>query len=224
MAELSTLSPESKLSKTMQSFFCDLIEVRLRFKAGDLDTAAFLRAVDQIGISTEADEDGDREILLIFACENKTDDYHAHVTVRLRKDESGIVEIGYYTGLTERAVEPPLNVTNCANWLGEFFAAEVTSHVHINYAFDKSFIPAVSLNFPLTTTEKVLAGTVVSGLALVFPSSFPNTTAIIQSGPNDGTYLFLRKTVQLNLKDFQIVNELENISPLVNTLLKKGDS
>lgn len=220
MAEPTTLFPNI-CSKAMKSFKCDLIEVRFRFKPSEMNIAAFLKAVDEFGVSTEPDEDGDRQIVLIFACDDESNDYHSHVTVSIWSDESGSVEIGYYTGGAERAVPPPLNVANCANWLGEFFTTEVRAHVHLNYTFDKSFVPSVSLNFPLTTTEKGLAGTVVSGLALVFPT-YPNITAIIQSGGNNETYLFLRKTVQMNLKDFQVVNELESMSVLVSNLIKKA--
>lgn len=222
MAEPTALFPDV-CSKAMKNFNCDLVELRLWFKPGDIDVAAFLRAVDEIGISTEADDDGDREIILIVGCENESDDYHAHITVRLWQDERGMVEISYFTGGAEQVVGPPLNVTNCANWLGEFFKSEVKVHVHSNYTFDKSFMPTVSLNFPLMTTEKALAGTIVSGLALVFPS-YPNTTAIIQSGQNNETFIFLRKTVQLNLKDFKVISELESMSPLVNTLIKRRDA
>jgi hypothetical protein len=79
----------------------------------------------------------------------------------------------------------------------------------------------MSLNFPLTSSEKSLAGAVVSGLALILPQD-PKTTVIIQSGKNGETYIFLRKTIQLDLKDFSLMSELEQQLTLVETLVKKA--
>lgn len=204
----------------LQKFSCDSVEVRLRFKAGEMDVDAFLLAADEIGLPTECDEDGDREINLVFPDETISDAYHLHVTIRLWKNQSGNAELGFYTGGAEGSGEPRLTAENCAGWLGGFFKAAVIAHVHINYTFDQSFIPAVSLNFPLTTSDKALAGTMVSGLALIFPSE-PKTTAIIQSGQNDATHLFLRKTTSVDLKSFNLFDELEKTAVLVNRLVRK---
>jgi hypothetical protein len=50
----------------------------------------------------------------------------------------------------------------------------------------------------------------------------PKTTVIIQSGKNGETYIFLRKTIQLDLKDFSLMSELEQQLTLVETLVKKA--
>lgn len=220
MAEPTALLSDSTLSMAMQRFNCESVELRLRFKADEMDVDAFLAAADEKGFSTEPDDDGDREITEVFPNENKTDDYHAHFTVRLWKNRSGNAEVGYYTGAAEGSGEPPLNADNCVAWLGGFFMSEMTAHLHINYKFGSSFIPAVSLNFPLTTSDKALAGTMVSGLALMFPSE-PKTTAIIQSGQDDETHLFLRKTISADLKAFHLFEELEKTVVLVNRLVSK---
>lgn len=221
MAEPTTLISDLTASIPMKSFHCDTLELRIQFEIGGLDVDAFLSAVDELGISTESDEDGDREIILIFASESNPDDYHAHLTVRVWKDGSGRTEIGYYSGGTETAVDG-VSAENCAQWMGKFFASEVTAHVHINYTFDKSFKPTVNLNFPAPTTEKALAGSIVSGLALIFPT-YPGTTAVVQAGENDETYIFLRKTVKAGLTTFRVTEELENTSELVSSLIRKSE-
>jgi hypothetical protein len=223
MAEPTALLSDFTTSPTMQSFHCDTVELRIQFEAGEMDIDAFLSAVDEIGVPTESDKDGDREIILILANEGAAKEYHAHLTVRIWKNRSGRAEIGYYTGGTESALNGPPSAENIAQWLGRFFVSEMTAHVHMNYTFNKSFKPTMSLNFPLTTTEKGLAGAVVSGLALIFPLSYPDTTAIIQSGEDNDTYIFLRKTVKASLMNFHLTEELENTSALVNNLIKRGE-
>lgn len=220
MAEPTALLGDLTASTTMKSFHCDTVELRIQFEVGDMDVAAFLSAVDELDVSTESDEDGDREIILICASESNPDDYHAHLTVRIWKDGSGRTEIGYYSSGTESAVDG-LNAEQCAQWVGKFFASEVTAHVHINYTFDKSFKPTVNLNFPAPTTEKALAGSMVSGLALIFPT-YPGTTAVIQAGESEETYIFLRKTVKATVATFRVNEELENTSALVNSLIRQA--
>src|SRR6266567_1788256 len=169
MAEPTILSAEQK-NMSMERFHCDTFELGLRFDEGEMNVDAFLKDVSQRGISIEPDEDGDREISFAFKTDDSAaDKYHAHLTVHIWKDGSGRADLSYHTGEAERGIQPPPTVHDCADWLGQFFVDELTAHMHVNYTFSKPFVPTVSLNFPLTTSEKGLAGTVVSGLALILP-------------------------------------------------------
>jgi hypothetical protein len=221
MAEPFALFPYHK-PMSLERFHCDTFELRLRFDAGEQNVDAFLKALNEKGVKTEPDEDGDREIGFAVASDDETsDEYHAHITVRIWEDGSGRLDLSYHSGEAEKNIEPPPSVSDCARWLGAFFTDELTTHTHVNYTLDKSFNPTMSLNFPLTSSEKSLAGAVVSGLALILPQD-PKTTVIIQSGKNGETYIFLRKTIQLDLKDFSLMSELEQQLTLVETLVKKA--
>jgi hypothetical protein len=205
----------------MDVFHCDMFEMRIRFEPHEMNVKAFLEALSEKGIKAEPDEDGDTEISLTFPCADETvSDYHAHLTVNLWKSGRGKLDLSYHRGGTEKGAVSPASVNDCGQWLGSFFTDKVTAHIHVNYTFGKSFAPAITLNFPLVTSDKALAGALVSGLALVFPND--PKSAIIQSGKNE-TYLFVREVVQMDLKEFSLNQELGNISQTVNNLVKKTD-
>jgi len=203
----------------MGDFHCDTFEMRIRFEPHEMNTEAFLKAVADQGISMEPDADGDTEVTLTFPGDK--DAHHAHLTVNLWKSGRGRAELSYHSSDTEKGAKAPSSADNCAQWLGEFFRDKVTAHVHVNYTFDKLFTTTITLPFPLVTSEKGLAGALVSGLALVFPNDAGS--AIIQRVTNE-TFLFVRQTIQVDLKDFSMFTELERLSELVNNLVVKQSS
>jgi hypothetical protein len=221
MAEPSALFPELKLSMNMREFHCDSVELRIQFQPDAMNVDDFIAYLKERGVDTDPDEDGDTLISLVFASdETAGEPCHSHLTVRIWKDKSGIVELGYYPGRGEKAIDPPPTVSDCAQWIGSFFQTELRIHVHLDYTFNQSFTPKVSLNFPLPTSDKQLAGTTVSGLALIVPGD-EKATAIIQSGEDRQTHLFIRKTRQIDLKAFHVLDELERTAGLVSSLISK---
>jgi hypothetical protein len=221
MAEPSALFPELKLSMTMNKFHCDSVELRVQFPADAMNVDDFLAHLNEQGVNTEPDDDGDKMISVVLA-EGETEDeqYHTHMVARVWKDKSGMVDLGYFPGKGEKAIAPPPTASSAAQWLGSFFQSDVRLHVHLDYTFNQSFTPKVSLNFPLPTSDKQLAGTTVSGLALIIPGH-ENATAIIQSGEDKQTHLFIRKTRQMDLKTFQLLDELSRTEALVDSLMGK---
>jgi hypothetical protein len=182
-----------------------------------MNTTAFLAAVKERGVAADTDKDGDTNVSVTFGSKDGASDFHAHLRVRLRKDNSGRVELSYHSdSFQDKGAEP--YVEDCTRWLAEFFREKVTAHLHVNYTFDEAFTPTVILNFPLVTSEKSLAGALVAGLALVFPN---DKTVIIQSGKSE-TYIFVRETVQMELRQFSLSGELERLSVMVNSLVKKS--
>jgi len=88
--------------------------------------------------------------------------------------------------------------------------------VHINYTFDNSFTTVVPIPFPLVITGP-LAGSLVSGLALMLPNDA--TTAILQR-IDDEIYVFLRRTFEIDLREFNLFAELEKLSTTVSSLIE----
>ncbi|HKO62480.1 MAG TPA: hypothetical protein VJV03_15050 [Pyrinomonadaceae bacterium] len=212
------------MSLDLKEYHCDTFQLRMQFDTGEMNVEAFLSALAERGISTEADSDGVRDLELVFGSDDPSDDRcHAHANIRIWKDDSGRVVLSYHEGKTSNGIDPPPNVEEAPKWLGNFFSDKsLTTHVHVNYTFNQSYRPTVTLHFPLVTSEKELAGSIVTGLAFTLPTE-PKTTAIVQSGATDEIHLFLRKTVQIQLKDFVLAAELQKLSSLVNVLIKKAD-
>lgn len=222
MAEPTVLIP-SLTPMNMQSFHCDTFELQMRFQARTINLDAFLNAVSEKGIHGKPDADGNTKIALVFRGNSETSsNCHAHLTVSVRKSGQARAELTYHSVGTKKAIVPPPSVEDCAQWFGSFLTGEIETHLHIDYTFDESFTPAISLRFPLTTSEKSLAGALVSGLALTLPEA-PSRTLIIQSGEEKETYLFIRETTHQSLKDFNLLKELEQRSELVSSIVKKSN-
>lgn len=90
------------------------------------------------------------------------------------------------------------------------------------YLYDKSFSPVIPLPFPVVTSEKALAGSLVTGLSLLLKND-PPESAIIQSGV-DQTYLMFMGGANINLKEFNLSDELERLSASVNPLIKRQEA
>ncbi len=214
----------SPMSLSLEEYHCDTFQLRMQFDTGEMDVERFLEAVSERGIATDADADGVREIELVFGGEEEVEvTCHAHANVRIWKDNSGRVELSYHAGTSVDGLEPPPTLADAPSWLGQFFADKpLTTHIHVNYTFDQSYEPTISLSFPLVASNKQLAGAVVTGLAFTLPTE-PKTTVILQSGATNQTYLFLRRTIQTQLKEFELNMELQNLTSLVSVVIKKAE-
>lgn len=221
MDQLTTLEDESHVAMSMEAFHCETFEVRMRFDSHEMNIEGFLESLSERGISAEPDADGDRDVSLTFPGGEEGSPYHGHLTVQIWNSGSANAELSYHSGDTEKGAESPLTVDDCAKWFGSFFHEAVTAHLHVDYGFDKTFTAVVTLPFPLVTSEKHLAGAMVSGLAL----TIPNETKIpIIQRVNDKIYLFLRETIQVDLSKFSFLSELERFSGFVDALIKKTNA
>lgn len=204
---------------SMDDFHCESFQMRIQADPLELRVDELLSALREQGIDDdlEPDEDGD---VIAFGEFTGNGGYYAHLAVSLVKDRSGTIDLTYFSGSDD---EPKgvVRVDDCASWLGTFFNKNVQIHRHINYSFPRPFSPVVNLPFPLVSSEKELAGAVVAGLALVLPSG---TTAILHHDPEEPeTYLFLRDTVERDLKQFNLFSELGLLTTTVNKLVKANE-
>lgn len=202
----------------MDDFHCNTFEMRVRFKPLEMDVDALLKALAEKGIDTNPDVDGDTKVALTFPGHKGT--YHAHLEVNLWKSGRGSAGLSYHSGETEKGDHHLASAGNCAQWFGGFFKDTLTAHVHVNYTFDKSYATTVALPFPLVTDDKTLAGAMVSGLALKLPNQ---TDPTILQRIEDRIFIFLRSTFQVDLAEFDLISELEELSSTVGKLVKKVD-
>ena len=204
----------------MGDFHCDTFEMRIRFQPHELNVEAFLKALPEHGIEAEKDDDGDTGVFTVFSASETSDaNYHAHLSVDVKKDGGGDVNLTYYPGSKNRT-DSSLNAETCAQWLADFFIEKaIATHLHVNYAFDKSFATVIALPFLYITSEAALAGATVSGLALTLPKD--NKGAIIQRN-DDQTYLFLREGAQIDLQQFNLFGELNKLTTSVSIFVKEN--
>lgn len=212
-------------TKTMKDFHCEMLELSLRFSSQDVDQDAFLKAAEIENREEYTDEDGDFAAAVSFGAREQSTDYHAHMRVRFFKEGEHRIEISYHDSRGEAIEDPkPPYAEDCAQWVGGFFkAGKVQARISASYTFDKSFWPVVSLPFPFTSPEKALAGSVVTGLSILFPKEVPES-AVIQMGSDDDTMVFFNTKSELNLKEFDLFDELKRLSFSVNSLVRKQET
>lgn len=208
----------------MQGFHCEMLELSFWFSSEDMDQNAFLKALGVENREEYTDQDGDFGMALNFTAREESTDYHAHMRVWFFKDGRNRIDISYHDSKAEEADNKPPSVEDCLQWIASFFKVDkVVSRRSGSYTFDKSFSPVVSLPFPLISSEKALAGSLVTGLSILFPKETPETV-IIQTTPGDDTMLFFNTSSELNLKEFDLFKELERLSVSVNSLVKKQEN
>jgi hypothetical protein len=213
-------------TKTMGSFHCEMLELSLRFSSDDMDQDAFLKAVEVDNREELTDEDGNFAMALTFNEHEQNTDYHAHSRVRFFKDGQNMIDLRYHQSAPRATDEKPPYAESCARWLGSFFKVDkVTARISASYTFDKSFSPVVSLPFPLISSEKALTGSLVTGLSILFPKEEGAEMVIIQAGgDNDDTSLFFNTKSEVNLKEFNLLDELARLSVSVSALVRKQEN
>jgi hypothetical protein len=218
-------SVSERPSRKMDEFHCDMLELSFEFAREDLDEPAFLKAVSELEVDGYTDDDGNIDIALSFGSRDKPPKPHAHLIVRLNKESKSRAELRFHNSTMEMEEDQPPYVDECVQWFSGFFKSDtIAAHVHVAYIFGESFSPTVTLPFPLVTSEKGLAGSLVMGISFLLPKGQLVTTATIQITPKGGTYLYITITDATNLKDFNLFAELERLSPSVNTLVKRKDA
>ncbi len=205
---------------SMEDFRCDTFEMRIRFVRESLNTDRLLGALAENEVVAETDEDGDTEVFAVLgASEGSAASYHAHLSVDISQEGAGTVELFFYPGSRHRTTSS-LNAETCAQWLAEFFEHEtIATHLHVNYTFDNSVKPIIALPFPILASEPLLAGATVSGVALTLPN---DTLGAIIQRTSDQTFLFLRETAQINLREFDLIGELKRLTDSVRLFVKEN--
>jgi len=208
----------------MDDFQCDMLEMLFHFPLEEMDRDAFLATISELGVDINTDDAGNVRAAIFLGSREQPPKQHAHLRVRLGK-KKGTLELIYF-GIPIKVKNEKLPyVEDCAQWLGQFFKSDtMKAHTHVTYTFDKSFSPVIVLPFPLFTSEKTLAGSLVSGLSILLPKEDPPETAIIQTS-GDETHVSLGTTLEVNLKDFDLFAELKRLSvSLIHSLVKKQET
>lgn len=205
----------------MEDFHCDMFTLDIPITEEGFDKIAFLKEIGVENESEYVDEDGDMSLSLPFASRKDPSKQHAHVRIIIYKNKSGTATINYHqTGSIPQEKKPPY-LEDCAQWLGEFFKYDDTPAViYVAYEFEKVFTPTIPLPFPLVTSSKALSGLKVTGLSLTFPQDSPVDTAIVQY-ESDDVFLFIRKNLEVRLKEFDVYQQLEKLTITVNSLVKR---
>jgi hypothetical protein len=209
----------------MKNFCCDMLILGFRFATEEIDQDALIKAAGIENKEEYIDEDGDFMMGVSLDASEEATDYHAHMRIQFYKNGKNLIEITYHSGGIKVEGTRPPHVENCTQWLSNFFKNDkLNSRVMAAYEFDKSYLPVVSLPFPLVTPEKELAGSLVTGLSLVFPPREGGPeTAIIQRY-DEQVFLSLTAGGDVSLKDFNLLTKLEELSVSVNSLVKKWEA
>jgi hypothetical protein len=205
----------------MEDFHCDMFDLSLRFSTEDFDKSSFLK---EIGVENESeymDKDGDLPLRVSFGSQEDPPKQHAHLNIIFRAEGSVRATINYHQSATKIVDVKPPYLEDCARWFGGFFKRdELPAHIHIAYEFEEGFTTSIPLPFPLVASSKALSGLKVTGLSFDYPENGPVDSAIIQR-QKDGVYLFIQKDAAINLKEFDLYQELKKLTATVATLVKK---
>jgi hypothetical protein len=206
---------------SMDTFNCDTYELHFRFEPGDIDRDAFLKAVsDAPYIDENINEEEAIDVALSFGSKEQPPKLHSHLRVRVDK-EKGRADLSYHESpLKVDDVKPPY-AEDCARWLGEFFKVEkIEAFESASFRFDKSFSSVVTFPFPLVTSEKPLAGALVTGMSIIIPKEPSPLMAIMQSAGEEIT-VYLTTKFEVNLREFDLLTALKGLSKSVRNLVKK---
>jgi hypothetical protein len=206
----------------MLDFHCEMLELSLSFSSNDFDESAFLTAAKVERKEDYIDEDGDFVMSMSFDTHDESSDYHAHMVVLLMKNGQSRIDIRYHDSRIEKSTSEAPYAEDCARWIGSFFKIdELVARIAAGYEFDNSFSPIICLPFPLVSTEKTLAGSLVTGLSILFPREKGPENIIIEVGSEGSTGVFLKTRSELKLKEFNLNEELKRLSASVNSLIRK---
>jgi len=206
----------------MLDFHCEMLELSVRFSSEEFDEPAFLKAAEVDEKEKYIDEDGDFVMNLSFGTRDESSDYHAHMLILIMRNGKHRIDIRYHDSRIEESNDGAPYAEDCAPWIGSFFKTEKqVARIAAGYEFDSSFSPVISLPFPLVSSEKILAGSLITGLSILFPKESGAENIIIEAGEDGTTGIFLKTRSELKLKEFNLNEELKRLSISVNTLITK---
>jgi hypothetical protein len=201
-------------SVNLKDFYCNYIELTVRFSIGDFDKESFLKDVG-------GEQPKDR-YSFIYGSQAFPAKQHAHIDIRFLSEEKGRARILYTRSDEHVTDERPPYMEDCGQWLGGFFKTEnLHVSVEVGFEFDGGFKPTIPLPFPLVTESEALAGVKVNGLGLKFPDDSYIHTAIIQRFGEVITLTVLT-AAEVSARGFNGVDVLKHVYGAVGTLVRKA--
>jgi hypothetical protein len=215
----------------MGDFHCKTVEMYFGIAADAVEKQALIEATAEWGEAEkeEGGEDKGVEISLLFASRDNPENHHAHMRVQFLPEEDVQVRISFHDSKgeveDEEARKPP-HMEDAVKWLGQYIKRdELTMGMTLFYGFEEDFAPALPLPYPVLSKDKMLAGTMVTGLSIQFPSDSIFDHAIVQT--IDKKFgVSINGHDEINLKDFDLYEELKKLEPTVMALtikLEKDD-
>lgn len=208
----------------MEDFHCDMFNLSFNFTSEDFDKSAFLKEVGIENESEYVDEDGDLMFRLFLPSKEDMSKQHSHLTVLIRSDMTGRVSLDFHKPGSKQVENKPPYLEEATLWLSAFFKkSEVVARMDIAYEFGNDFETVIPMPFPLLASSKALSGLKVTGLSFEFPPDNPVRSAILQK-ETDKRYVFIQVRNSVNLKTFDLYQELGKFKGTVESLVRKQDS
>ena len=214
----------------MEDFYCDRLHVSFTFSAKDFKKAPFLKASGIKDESKLVDEDGDLLLRFSFTSREEPPKEHGHLRIIVFADKTGVAMLDFHKAGSRALKKKPPYLEEAATWLSGFFKPEeLPVTITAAYEFDDEFLPVIPLPFPLVATSKDLSGLKVTGISLQYPPDDPIESVIVQidtigRSVTRRPYLFVQKReVPFKLKEFGLYEQLGNLQPFVDTLMRKQE-
>lgn len=196
---------------SLKEFFCEYFELDFSFSLSDFDKNAFLKNVNV----------EERESYSFgYGSLSRPGEQHAHIDIVLRPNAPCRAKIAYHRSEAKFLDERPPYMEDCARWLGGFLRTkDVAAEVVAVYLFDKGCSLILGLPFPLITTSKELAGSLVAGITIEFPARSRLRRAVIQKEGENTRVLAMTKS-KIRLRVFDLEKELAQISSVIVKIVK----
>lgn len=211
-------------------FHCKTVEMYFGIAADAVEKQALVAATEEwIEGEKEEGEDEDNDIFITFTSRDNPENHHAHMRLQFLPEDDVQVSISFHDtkGETEsEKVRKSPHMEDAVKWLGQYIRRDkLTAGMTLFYGFEEGFTPALPLPYPVLSKDKRLAGTMVTGLSIQFPSDSIFDHAIIQT-VEKSFGISINGHDEISLKDFDLYEELKKLEPTVMALtirLEKAD-
>lgn len=178
---------------------------------------------DKEGLANDAKDNAPQDPYIwgwSFGSTNEPGKQHADMMVDFRRNKYVRVTITYHrTDFEVEDCNPPY-MEDCAQWLSGFIKeVKLPVDLDASYVFENGYSSVVSLPFPLlgVLPDREFEGASITGLAV----RLSNDHRITIDRSDDSIYLRVNMKDTIDLKEFQLEPSLENLSSIVNKLIKK---
>ncbi len=201
----------------LADFHCRTVELYFSVNADEIDKEAFLKAAGEERVEVE-----DGEFRLALTSRDNPESQHAHMGVEFVPDEDVEVRFSFHDFKSEVVEEEKFNkppyMEDCVQWLGGLIKTDkVKMALTVFYNFESGFAPSLPLPYPLLSSEKILSGAMVTGLAIDFPPECMLDHALLQTiGKRVGLSVAGRDEV--TVKEFDLYAELKKLESTVMAL------
>jgi hypothetical protein len=157
----------------LADYFYESLELEIEFEPGEFDKDAFLKDIKP---SKEH-----KTYRFVYGSKEYPGEQHAHADVHFTDKGNVKVRLLYAVSKDRIPQDQPHSMEDCARWLRKFFkATTVVVATQGAFEFGERYIPVIPLPFPLLSSNKVLAGCSVTGVAVGFPEDADLVSAIVQ--------------------------------------------